>query len=136
MALVKCHPRAGFDIVRGIEFPWPVADVVLQHHERLDGAGYPLGLRGEQILMGSRVLAVADTVEAMSNHRPYRPGLGIDQALAEITGGAGRRYDPEAVEACVALFEQDRFSYDTTPVAAGLDSWVLPLSHEIPESRP
>lgn len=135
MALVKCHPRAGFDIVRGIEFPWPVADVVLQHHERVDGSGYPLGLRGEQILMGSRVLAVADTVEAMSNHRPYRPGLGIDQALAEITGGAGRRYDPEVVEACVALFEQDRFSYDTTPVAAGPDSWVLPLSHEIPRAR-
>ena len=134
MELVKCHPRCGFDIVRGIDFPRPVAEMVLQHHERFDGSGYPLGLRGDQVLQGSRILAVADTVEAMSNHRPYRPALGLEMALAEITAGAGLRYDPEVVAACVGLFEQNRFGFDTMRVQAALDSWVLPLAHEIPQA--
>jgi HD-GYP domain-containing protein (c-di-GMP phosphodiesterase class II) len=135
MELVKCHPRSGFDIVRGIDFPWPVAEMVLQHHERFDGSGYPLGLRGDQVLQGSRILAVADTVEAMSNHRPYRPALGLEMALAEITAGAGLRYDPEVVAACVGLFEQGRFGFDTMRLTSAPDSWVLPLAHEIPQAR-
>jgi PAS domain S-box-containing protein len=135
MELVKCHPRSGFDIVRGIDFPWPVAEMVLQHHERLDGSGYPLGLRGDQVLQGSRILAVADTVEAMSNHRPYRPALGLEMALAEITAGAGLRYDPDVVAACVALFEEGRFGFDTVRLTSASDSWVLPLAHEIPQAR-
>jgi len=135
MELVKCHPRSGFDIVRGIDFPWPVAEMVLQHHERLDGSGYPLGLRGDQVLQGSRILAVADTVEAMSNHRPYRPALGLDLALAEITAGAGLHYDPDVVDACVALFEEGRFGFDTVPLTSPADSWVLPLAHEIPQAH-
>jgi HD-GYP domain-containing protein (c-di-GMP phosphodiesterase class II) len=135
MELVKCHPRCGFDIVRRIEFPWPVAEMVLQHHERLDGSGYPLGLRGDQVLQGSRILAVADTVEAMSNHRPYRPALGLEMALAEITAGAGLRYDPEVVAACVGLFQQGRFGFDTMRLTSAPDSWVLPLAHEIPQAR-
>jgi len=135
MELVKCHPRSGFDIVRGIDFPWPVAEMVLQHHERLDGSGYPLGLRGDQVLQGSRILAVADTVEAMSNHRPYRPALGLDLALAEITAGAGLHYDPDVVDACVALFEEGRFGFDTVPLTSPADSWVLPLAHEIPHAH-
>jgi HD-GYP domain-containing protein (c-di-GMP phosphodiesterase class II) len=133
MELVKCHPLSGFDIVRGIDFPWPVAEMVLQHHERLDGSGYPLGLRGDQVLQGSRILAVADTVEAMSNHRPYRPTLGLEMALAEITAGAAVRYDLEVVAACVALFEEGRFGFDTVRLTSAPDSWVLPLAHQIPQ---
>jgi HD-GYP domain-containing protein (c-di-GMP phosphodiesterase class II) len=133
MELVKCHPLSGFDIVRGIDFPWPVAEMVLQHHERLDGSGYPLGLRGDQVLQGSRILAVADTVEAMSNHPPYRPALGLETALAEITAGAAVRYDPEVVAACVALFEEGRFGFYTVRLTSAPDSWVLPLAHQIPQ---
>ena len=81
--LVKAHAQAGHDIVAGIDFPWPVAEMILQHHERLDGSGYPRGLRGDEISIGARIIAVADTVEAMSSHRPYRPGLGTEAALAE-----------------------------------------------------
>lgn len=102
--LVKCHAERGYDILKGFEFPWPVAEIAWQHHERLDGSGYPRGLKGDEILLDARVLAVADTVEAMSSHRPYRPGLGIDQALAEISKGAGTLYDRQAVDACRRLF--------------------------------
>jgi HD-GYP domain-containing protein (c-di-GMP phosphodiesterase class II) len=135
MELVRCHSQRGYDIVSGIDFPWPVADMVLQHHERLDGSGYPHGLRGEDTLPGSKVLAVADTVEAMSNHRPYRPGLGLEQALAEITAGAGVRYDPAAAAACLTLFREERFDYSTTRLATDPDYWVLPLDREIPPTQ-
>lgn len=106
MAVIKMHPEVGHAIVRDIQFPWPVAEMILQHHERLDGSGYPQGLRGEQLLLEARILAVADTVEAMASHRPYRPGLGIEAALDEIRKDSGRVYDPAAVQACLAVFER------------------------------
>jgi PAS domain S-box-containing protein/putative nucleotidyltransferase with HDIG domain len=105
--LIKEHSRAGYDILKGIAFPWPIADVVLQHHERMDGSGYPAGLVGEEILPAARILAVADTVEAMSSHRPYRPAFGIARAVEEL-GLHPEAYDPDAVRACVALFESGR----------------------------
>jgi len=109
--IVKTHAQAGYDIVKGIEFPWPVADMVHQHHERLDGTGYPQGLKGEAIALEARILAVADVVEAMSSHRPYRPGLGIDAALKEIEAKRGEWFEPAAVDACVRLFRESRFSF-------------------------
>ena len=105
------HPQTGHDILKGIDFPWPIGEIVLQHHERLDGSGYPRGLRSEAILAEAKILAVADTVEAMVSRRPYREALGIDAALAEIEQGKGSRYDPAAVEACVALLRSKGFSF-------------------------
>jgi len=110
--IIKTHPQVGFDILKTIKFPWPVARIVLQHHERMDGSGYPLGLLGDQLLKESRILTVADIVEAMSSHRPYRPARGIDEALAEIIGNRGLFYDAEAVDACVKLFRENRFKFD------------------------
>ena len=112
-ALIKTHAQAGYDILKGIEFPWPIANMVLQHHERLDGSGYPQGLKGDQILAGSRILAVADVLETMASHRPYRPALGIDLALKEIEKGRGTVYDPAVVDACLKLFRQERFTFQT-----------------------
>ena len=114
-ALIKEHAQAGYDIVKGIDFPWPVADIVLQHHERLDGSGYPKGLRGEDILIEAKILAVADVMEAMMSHRPYRAALGIDAALAEIEKGKGTLYEPAAVEACAALLREGFAPRDATP---------------------
>jgi PAS domain S-box-containing protein/putative nucleotidyltransferase with HDIG domain len=104
MALIREHPKAGYEILRKVEFPWPVAEIVYQHHERLDGSGYPRGLKDEEILLEARIIAVADVVEAMSSHRPYRPALGVDEALAEIRKNAGKLYDPKVVEACIRVF--------------------------------
>lgn len=104
-AFVKVHAQVGHDILKGIDFPWPIAEIVYQHHERLDGRGYPQGLAGDAILLEARILAVADTVEAMASHRPYRPGLGLDAAFAEIRAGRGTRYDADAVDACLAVFD-------------------------------
>jgi PAS domain S-box-containing protein/putative nucleotidyltransferase with HDIG domain len=109
--IIKTHPQVGFDILKTIKFPWPVAQIVLQHHERLDGSGYPLGLTADQLLKESRILTVADIVEAMSSHRPYRPARGIDKALAEVVQNKGRFYDTEAVDACVRLFQENRFHF-------------------------
>jgi HD-GYP domain-containing protein (c-di-GMP phosphodiesterase class II) len=95
-----------------IEFPWPVAEMVLQHHERMDGSGYPQGLSGEEILLEARILAVADVVEAMSSHRPYRPAHSMDEALEEISQNKGVLYDPEVVEACLKLFNEKRFKFE------------------------
>jgi len=106
MALVREHCKAGYEILRRVEFPWPVAEIVYQHHERLDGSGYPRGLRGEEILLEAKIIAVADVVEAMSSHRPYRPALGVEAALAEIREKAGTLYDPEVVEACLRVFRK------------------------------
>lgn len=108
--LIKVHPQAGYDIIKGIEFPWPVAAMVHQHHERLDGSGYPQGLKGDAIALEARILAVADVVEAMASHRPYRPGLGIEAALKEIEAKRGLWFDPAAVDACLRLFREKRFS--------------------------
>ncbi|HPQ68143.1 MAG TPA: response regulator [bacterium] len=111
-ALIRLHPQAGYEILQPIRFPWPIAEIALQHHERLDGSGYPNNLEGDAILIEARILAVADVVEAMSSHRPYRPALGIDQALAEIRAEKGRLYDPMIVETCLRLFEAKQFNLD------------------------
>ncbi|NLY88424.1 MAG: substrate-binding domain-containing protein [Firmicutes bacterium] len=102
--LIKTHPQMGYDILRVVDFPWPLADIVLQHHERLDGSGYPLGRKEKDILPAAKILAVADVVEAMASHRPYRPALSIEEALAEIKKNRGILYDPAAVDACLRLF--------------------------------
>nr|WP_319395494.1 HD domain-containing phosphohydrolase [uncultured Desulfobacter sp.] len=106
-SLIKTHPQVGYDILKNINFPTPVAKIVHQHHERLNGSGYPLGLSGEDILLEARILTVADVVEAMSSHRPYRPGLGIDKALAEIQKNKGKFYDPDVVDACLTAMSQN-----------------------------
>jgi PAS domain S-box-containing protein/putative nucleotidyltransferase with HDIG domain len=111
-ALVRSHSETGYAILREIEFPWPVATIVLQHHERMDGSGYPSGLRGEEILLEARILAVADSVEAMASHRPYRAALGIEEALAELARGRGTAYDVDAASACLSLFTEDGFRLD------------------------
>jgi HD-GYP domain-containing protein (c-di-GMP phosphodiesterase class II) len=110
-AIVKTHSKAGYDILKSIDFPWPVADIVVQHHERMDGSGYPSGLKGEQTALEARILAVADVVEAMVSHRPHRPALGIDQAIQEITDNRGRLYDANVVDACLALFNRGSFRF-------------------------
>ncbi|MES2296146.1 MAG: HD domain-containing phosphohydrolase [Pseudomonadota bacterium] len=105
-ALICTHPQVGYDILKDIKFPWPIAQMVLQHHERIDGSGYPQGLQGDAILLEARILAVADVVEAMGSHRPYRASVGIDKALAEIESGRAIRYDGAVVDACLALFRE------------------------------
>jgi len=110
--LIKEHPQVGYDILKDIEFPWEIATMVYQHHEKLDGSGYPLGVSGDDILPESRVLTVADIVEAMASHRPYRPGLGMDVALGEIDKNKGKFYDPEVSAACHALFNEKRFTFE------------------------
>jgi PAS domain S-box-containing protein len=109
--IVKRHAQIGSDILRSSGLPWPLADVALQHHERLDGSGYPQGLHGDEICLPARIIAVADVVEAMSQHRPYRPALNIEVALAEVAAGAGTRFDPDAVAACHAVFD-DGYAFD------------------------
>ncbi len=105
--LIKTHAASGYEILRSIAFPWPVAEITYQHHERVNGSGYPRGLSGEEILPEARILAVADVVEAMVSHRPYRPGLGLDEALGEIRSGRGTLYDSSVVDACVEVFEEN-----------------------------
>jgi len=111
-ALIKVHPQAGYDILgKGKGFPWPIAQIVLQHHERMDGSGYPSGISGEDIIFEARILAVADVVEAMSSHRPYRPAIGINGALEEISKKRGIWYDPQVVDACIRLFHEKNFKF-------------------------
>lgn len=126
-ALIKEHAQAGSDIVRGIDFPWPVADVILQHHERIDGSGYPAGLVGDGILLGARIIAVADVVEAMSSHRPYRASLGITAALSEIESGRGTLYDAEVVDVCLRRFREDGWRFPTDE-----QSGEATADHDIP----
>lgn len=104
LAIVREHAQKSYEILQGMEFPWPVAEAAWQHHERLDGSGYPRGLKGEQIIVEARILAVADTVEAMASHRPYRPACGPEAALLEVEAGSGTRFDPLVVQACLNLF--------------------------------
>lgn len=111
--LIKTHPQAGCEIVKGIEFPWPVAEMVHQHHERLDGTGYPQGLKGDAIALEARILAVADVVEAMASHRPYRPGLGIEAGLQEIERKRGTSFDPGVVDTCLRLFREKGYRLDS-----------------------
>ncbi len=110
--MIKAHPQVGYKVLEIIEFPWPVAKIVFQHHERLDGSGYPQGLSGEEILLEARILAVADVVEAIASLRPYRPSLGIDKALEEISQNRGTLYDPQVVDACLKLFTEKRFELE------------------------
>jgi PAS domain S-box-containing protein/putative nucleotidyltransferase with HDIG domain len=112
MSIIRTHSQVGYDILKNIEFPWPIAQIVYQHHERLDGSGYPNKLKSDEILLEARIISVADVVEAMSSHRPYRPAPGIDQALAEIKRGRGAQYDPEVVDACFRLFQEKNFVFD------------------------
>jgi len=111
-AMIKNHAQSGYEILKDIEFPWPIAKMILEHHERCDGSGYPYGLPGEDLLLESRILMVADVVEAMSAHRPYRPALGIQAALEEIGKWRGTRYDPEVVDACLCLFRDKDYRMD------------------------
>jgi len=110
-ALIKEHARNGYEILHTIDFPWPIAQIVFQHHERLDGSGYPQALESDQILLEAKIMAVADVVEAMSSHRPYRPGLGIDAALAEIARHKGTLYDSGVADACIRLFRERGFNF-------------------------
>ena len=111
-SLIKDHSQIGYDILKTIDFPWPVAQIILQHHERLDGSGYPHGLKGNKILLEARIMGAADVVEAMSSHRPYRPALGIDKALEEISKNKGTLYDPEVVDVCIKLFKEKGFKFE------------------------
>ncbi len=110
--LVKTHPKAGYDILKPVTFPWPIAEIVLQHHERLDGSGYPNGLKGDAILLEARIMAVADVVESMNSHRPYRPALGVGAALVEIQRGSGTLYDPAVVDSCLRLVRSGKVKLD------------------------
>jgi len=112
-ALIKDHPSICYNIIKDVHLPWEVADIVWQHHERLDGSGYPRRLKDKEILLEAKILCVADVVEAMSSHRPYRPALGIDKALEEISMNKGKLYDPDVVDACVKLFKEDGFKFKT-----------------------
>lgn len=109
--LIKTHPDVGHEIIKHIDFPWPIAEAMSQHHERIDGSGYPHGLKGEAIALEARIIGVADVIEAMSSHRPYRPGLGVDAALEEIAKGRGTRFDAEVVDACLRLFRERDFRF-------------------------
>ena len=110
-AIIRTHPLLGYEILKNIELPWPVANIVYQHHERIDGSGYPQGIQGDNILIEARILGVADVVEAIASHRPYREALGVDQALEEITKNRGRLYDPQIVDCCLVLFRERLFSF-------------------------
>ena len=120
--MIRAHPRLGYEILRTIDFPWPVAQIVLQHHERMNGSGYPSGLSGEDIIMEARILGVADVVDAMASHRPYRAALGINKALAEISQNKGVLYDSNVVDACLTLFRDKKFKFEPhTQIGTSLD---------------
>ncbi len=111
-SLIKTHAQAGYEMLDTIDFPWPIAQMVRQHHERMDGSGYPKGLSGEDILLEARILGVADVVEAIASHRPYRPARGIDKALDEISQNKGTLYDPEVVNACLKVLSEKGFKFE------------------------
>lgn len=111
LSLIKIHPQVGYDILKDIDFPWPIAQTVLQHHERINGSGYPAGLKNDAILLEAKVLAVADVVEAIASHRPYRPAYGTKQAIDEITRKQGILYDPFVVKSCLRLFQDKEYSF-------------------------
>jgi PAS domain S-box-containing protein len=109
--MIKVHPVVGYDVLKTIELPWPIAEIVYQHHERMDGSGYPSGLLGKDIILEARILSVADVVEAIASHRPYRPALGTDAALDEISRQSGILYDSKVVDACLKLFRKKKFQF-------------------------
>lgn len=110
-AMIKEHCQTGYDILKGIEFPWPIAEIVLQHHERINGSGYPRGILSGDILIEAKIMCIADTVEDMSSHRLYRPALGIENALDEIVKNKGILYSPEVVDTCVRIFREKMFEF-------------------------
>jgi len=110
--MIKAHSEAGYNILKGIVFPWPVATAVLQHHERLNGSGYPSGCKGEEIIIEAKIIAVSDVIESMASHRPYRAALGLDAALEEIQKNEGIFYDFEVSEACLELFREKGFKFE------------------------
>ena len=109
--IIKMHPETGYEILKSLDLPWPIAEIIRQHHERIDGSGYPRGLSGEDILLEARILSVADVVEAMSSHRPHRPSLGLNHALHEILKNKGRLYDADVVDACLKVFRELGFEF-------------------------
>ncbi|MFC1887088.1 HD-GYP domain-containing protein, partial [Thermodesulfobacteriota bacterium] len=112
-ALIKLHTDTGHEILEEVDFKWPIAKIIRQHHEKIDGSGYPEGLFGDSILIEARILCVADVVEAMASHRPYRPALGIETALEEILNHSGRLFDPDVVDACFDVFSSKEFRFET-----------------------
>jgi putative nucleotidyltransferase with HDIG domain len=111
LSLIRIHPQVGYDILKEIDFPWPIAQTVLQHHERINGSGYPAGLKNGEILLEAKVLAVADVVEAIASHRPYRPAYETEEAMSEITEKQGILYEPIVVESCLKLFKDKKYSF-------------------------
>ena len=109
-AIIKSHSKVGYEIIKDVDFPWPVAQMILQHHERLDGSGYPNGLHGDEMILEAKIISVADVVEAMASHRPYRASLGVDIALDEISKHRGSLYDKDVVDACLKIFKEDGFT--------------------------
>jgi putative nucleotidyltransferase with HDIG domain len=124
-SIIKNHCQVGYDILERIDFPWPVTRAILQHHERLDGSGYPEGLSGGDIVLEARILGVADVVEAMSSHRPYRPALGLDSALEEISQAKGVLYDSTVVDACLKLLKENKPEFDRLMAAAASQEHAL-----------
>jgi HD-GYP domain-containing protein (c-di-GMP phosphodiesterase class II) len=112
MSLIQVHPQRGYDILKDVDLPYPIAKIVLQHHEKLNGSGYPQGVKAGDILLEARIVSVADVVEAMASYRPYRPALGIDMALEEIEKNKGIFYDAVVVDSCVKLFREKGFKLE------------------------
>ena len=104
--MIKTHPKVGYDLLKGIEFPWPIAQIIYQHHERVDGSGYPRRLKGERILIEAKIIAIADVIEAITSHRPYRPALGMNAAMNEIRENQGTLYDADLVKSFIKLISQ------------------------------
>lgn len=130
--LIKSHPTISYEMLCNIPFPWPIADIAYQHHERIDGSGYPRGLKGDEICEEAKLLGVADVIEAMCSHRPYRPGLGLEAALEEVRAGSGSRYDPAYTQACIDVVEAPGFRWlDNT--AGFSDDAMQPLSFRLLE---
>jgi HD-GYP domain-containing protein (c-di-GMP phosphodiesterase class II) len=119
LGIIRKHPETGSRILSTVQFPWPLAEIVHQHHERMDGSGYPRGVPGDAIRIEARILAVADVIEAMASHRPYRPALGIEAALAEVVERRGTFYDADVGDACVRLFREKGFKLDDAMPALG-----------------
>ncbi len=117
-AMIQTHVQSGFNILKKIDFPWPLADIVLQHHERMDGSGYPNGLSGEAIMMEARILSVADVFETIGSHRPYRPSLGLKRAMGELSSNSGSLYDSDVVSVCLSLVDGERFHFKSSKEAS------------------
>ena len=111
--LIKNYPKVGFDILKEVDFPWPIAEIVFQHQEKIDGSGYPRGLKGSEICIEAKILGVANVVEAMSSYKSYRPALNIDEALVEIAENKNILFDPEVVDICLKLFKEKEFKFES-----------------------